>query len=306
MMGSYKLVFCALLAGCGASAGTGLTASPPLSALSQTDARQTASHEYIFTCQNGTVSDCLVYDKRGELVRTLTTDVESPLGVAAGKDGLLYVANAFADNILVYSPGGSSLLHQLDNGGNVPIDVAVFNDALAVSNEHVLTFFKRGAMKPTRTLHDPNVLQGGGVAFDPSGDCYWEFATNTNASQVDEFVGCKGKPQIVPISPGSPFGMAFDANGNLYYTTFSSAVNGVYRCRGTSSCQQLREKFIAPEYINFSSDFRDLWINDPGNISGGTAIYEVDVASGKVIEKITYGLTFDNPPTGVAAAPGPF
>jgi hypothetical protein len=300
------LLCCAVQAGCGGIAANASTASPPLNPAAPAGVRPALDHRFVFTCQNGTVFDCLVYTNHGKLLRTLTADVESPLGVVAGKDGLLYVANEFADDILVYSIGGRTLLHELDDGGNVPIDVAVFSDALAVSNQHVLTYFRPGAAKPTRTLHDPNVLQGGGVAFDPNGNCYWSFATNANTSQVDEFVGCKGKPHVIPISPGLPFGMAFDANGNLYYTTYSSGTPGLYRCSGTSACRKLIENFVDPEYINFSGDFKVLWVSDPGNASSGSALYEIDAVSGEVRATITAGLTFYNPPSGVAAAPGPF
>lgn len=306
LKGTLRASLCVVLAGCGGAAVMGSNVSPPLSAPPQAHARQAASRTFVFTCQNGTLFDCLVYSGRGKLQRTLTADVDSPLGVVAGKDGLLYVANDFASNVLVYSAGGRSLLRELQNGGNAPIDVAVFNDALAVSNEHVLTYFRSGATQPSRTLRDPNVLQGGGVAFDPRGNCYWNFATNANTSQIDEFRGCKGKPHVVPVGPGLPFGMAFDGSGNLYYTSFSSGgANGVYRCTGTSSCRQLHANFTDPQYLNFSSDFRDLWVSDPGNVTSGAAVFELDVASGKIIETITAGLTFYNPPTGVAAAPGP-
>ena len=299
----FAPIACAALAGCGAS---GAALSPPGGTTQQADVVPARLGSFVFTCQNGTVFDCLVYTDRGRLLRTLTTDVDSPLGVAAGQDGLLYVANNFADNVLVYSGGAHSLLRELDDGGNAPIDVAVFHDELAVSNQHTMTVFRPGATKPTRTLHDPDVLQGSGAAFDEAGNCYWSFSSQTSGAQVDEFVGCKGKPKALNITPGSPYGIAFDQNGNLYYTSFSSDADGVYRCAGTTSCRLIYGQFIDPQYLNFSRDFNDLWINDPGNDSLGSAIYEVDVATGKVVEKITSGLSFFNPPSGVAGAPGPF
>jgi len=299
-------IVCAALAGCGGAEGAPSALSPPLNDAAAASAVPARLQSFVFSCQNGTVFDCLVYTDRGKLLRTLKTDVESPLGVAAGKDGLLYVANEFGDNVLVYSSGGHSLLRELSNGGNVPIDVAVFNDELAVSNQHAMTIFRPGAMEPTRTLYDPNVLQGSGAAFDAKGNCYWSLVTQTSGTQVDEFIGCKGKPKTLSITPGSPFGIAFDESGNLYYTSFSSQEDGVYRCSGATSCRLIYGQFIDPEYLNFSHGFTDLWINDPGDESSGSAIYEVDVATGKVLEKIISGLSFFNPPTGVAAAPGPF
>jgi len=304
--GSLGVVaFAGLLSACGAPAAMPATLSPAAGDTAMRSVPAARSREFVFTCQNGTVFDCLIYTEHGKLLRTLTTGVESPLGVAAGRDGLLYVANEFADNVLVYSVGGRSLLHELDNGGNAPIDVAVFHDEVAVANEHNVTVFKPGATKPTRTLNDPNVLQGSGVAFDAKGNCYWSMSTETSTVQVDEFVGCKGSPTVLNVRPGSPYGIAFDSSGNLYYASYSSSADGVYRCSGTSACKLVYTQFVDPEYLNFSGDFKDLWLNDPGS-SNGSAIDEVDVKTGKTIETITNGLSFFNPPSGVAVAPGPF
>lgn len=300
------LICSAAITGCGSSGATLTPLSPSSTVVRPQGAQAKAPRAVVFTCQNGSVFDCLVYDKRGGLRRTLTDDVESPLGVAADKDGLLYVANEFADDVLVYSPGARSLLQQLDNGGNVPIDVAVFHGTIAVANQHSVTFFRRGATKPTRTMTDRSVLQGSGIAFDASGNCYWSFSTGKPTTQVDEFVGCRGKPHALIIGAGSPFGMAFDGGGNLYYTSYSSQEPGVYRCSGASSCKLIYSQFIDPQYLNFSSDFKNLWISDPGTVSAGTAIYEVSVATGKTIATITASLSGFNPPSGVAVAPGPF
>ena len=225
-----------------------------------------------------------------------------PQGVAAGSDGLLYVANEGAGDVLIYAPGGRTLLRTLDNGGNVPLDVAVFAQTVAASNLHNVTVFTSGATKPSRTLKDPNVFQGSGVAFDPSGNCFWSFTNEQLHPQVDEFAACKGKPAVVPIAQGSPTGLAFDGQGNLWYTSGSTQNPGVYRCKGTSQCGIVYDEFQDPVYLNFSHDFRHLWVDDPGS----AALYEIDTATGNVVQEITAGLSFDNTPSGVAAAPGPF
>ena len=290
-------------------AGCGNRETAPLGALPaqvRTENLPDAQRSYAFTCQNGSVFDCLVYTAGGKLLRTRKHDVESPLGVAAGSDGRLYVANEFGSDVLVYSSGGRKLSAVLSNGGNVPIDVAVFHGEVAVSNQHVMTFFSSGATAPTRTLRAPSVLQGTGAAFDPSGNCYWSYYNEVPKLELVEFVGCKGKARVRSVSPGGPYGIAFDGSGNLYYSVFAeSRNNGVYRCSGLSSCSLFFEA-AAPEYLNFSQNFQDLWISVPGGGSPGNALYEIDVASGKVVQEITAGLTPSNPPTGVAAAPGPF
>jgi len=290
-----------VVAGCGTAVRTGALPAARLAVSGDTRKTPAAAHGFVFTCHNGTSYECPVYDAAGRLLRTKKKALVDPQGVAAGSDGLLYVANEGAKNILVYGAGARTLLRSLDDGGNVPVDVAVFGQTVAASNLHSVTVFRSGATQPSRTLKDAEAFQGSGVAFDPSGNCYWSFTNEQLDAQIDEFVHCKGEPIVVPITEGAPTGLAFDASGNLWYTSVSTQKPGVYRCNGTRRCGIVYSQFENPVYINFSHDFRDLWVDDPGSV----ALYEIDVASGAVVQKITGGLTFDNPPSGVAAAPGP-
>ena len=141
--------------------------------------------------------------------------------------------------------------------------------------------------------------------FDLKGNCYWSLITKSSGAQVDEFKGCKGKRQRLKLGTGSPYGLAFDADGNLWYTSYLSAANGVYKCSGVNSCARVFSSFINPQYINFAGDFKSIWVSDVGNYQYGAALYQIDLSNGKVLKKITNGLSFFNPPTGIAAGPGP-
>lgn len=300
MKGLVALSLMVILGGCASAVSTGtVPSSQP--AVSAHRGEKPAMHEIVFTCHNATSYECPVYNDAGGLLRTKKKALVDPQGVAAGSDGLLYVANEAAKNILVYSAGAKSLLRALDDGGNVPIDVAVFGETVAASNLHNVTVFSSGATTPSRTLKDANQFQGSGVAFDPSGNCYWSFTNEELHTQVDEFAHCKGAPVVVPVTAGSPTGLAFDGSGNLWYTSGSTQTPGVYRCKGTTQCGIVYNEFQDPVYINFSHDFHELWVDDPGS----AALYEIDVATGNVVQEITTGLSFDNTPAGVAAAPGP-
>jgi len=291
-----------LVAGCGAQQLTPANA-PPAAPITP-DAKGGA---YAYTCQSGSSHvDCLVY-QGSKPVRTLTKGLKKPLGVAAGKDGLFYVADESAKDIFVYSAGGAKLVSTLSDGSNAPVDVAVYNDEVAASNKNTLTFFAKGASKPTLTLKDKTAVQGSGAAFDSAGNCYWSFSTKSGAS-VDEFKGCKGKPVNLKIAPGTPYGMAFDGNENLYYTSYNGSGKGIYACSGVKSCALAFTTltFIDPQYLNFSSNFTDVWIDDTGDYQCYcTGLYEIDVKTGKEVGKILSGLSFFNPPSGVAAGPGP-
>jgi len=297
---------CALtIAGCNAG-GVAPTFAPngALSATASQAASPDATTAYAYTCQNIGGADCLVF-KGTKLYKTITSGLQSPVGVAAGKDGHFYVSDQSAKGIVVFSAGGKSLVGTIDDGGNVPVDVAVSGCALAVANQHSMTYFASGASKPTRTLKDSDQSKGTGAAFDLKGNCYWALVTKSSGAQVDEFKGCKGKRQRLKLGTGSPYGLAFDADGNLWYTSYLSAANGVYKCSGVNSCARVFSSFINPQYINFAGDFKSIWVSDVGNYQYGAALYQIDLSNGKVLKKITNGLSFFNPPTGIAAGPGP-
>jgi hypothetical protein len=307
---SFALVFglgasALLIAGCSAQQLT--PANVPPAAAITSNAKGAAS--YAYTCQSPTSSnvDCLVY-QGSKTVRTLTKGLKRPLGVAAGKDGLFYIADETAKDIFVYSAGGAKLVGTLSDGSNGPVDVAVYNDEVIASNKNTLTFFAKGATKPTLTLKDATAVQGSGAAFDSAGNCYWSFKTKSTAS-VDEFKGCKGKPVSLKIAPGTPYGIAFDGSGNLYYTSYNAADRGIYACSGVKSCALAFPKiktFVNPQYLTFSSDFSDLWIDDPGDYQCYCAgLYGIDVNTRKQVGKIQAGMTFFDPPSGVAIGPGP-
>lgn len=292
-----------VLAGCGAQLapagtrdfGSAATASPT----------KKGKAAYAYTCQGSpSLTDCLVYEA-GKLVRKVTKDLTVPAGVVAGKSGTLYVADGGAKDILEFSAGAEKLTATISDGRNVPADVAVYGDELAVSNATTMTFFAKGAKSPTRTLKDSKAKKGTGAAFDTSENCYWAFVNTSSKAQVDEFKACTGSPHALTITAGAPYGIAFDGRNNLYYTSYESAANGVYVCSGTSSCTLTYKGFIAPQYLNFTSGFKDVWVDDTGNYQCYcTGLYEIDVSTGKTIGTITNGLSNFDPPTGVAAGPG--
>ncbi|HEX4013295.1 MAG TPA: hypothetical protein VHX17_05310 [Candidatus Cybelea sp.] len=289
----------ACLAACGAPGAS--PSSIPFAAPSA--GLRDAKSGTVYTCQSQSQLRCLVYQK-GKIKKTLSSGLKKPMGIVAGADGLVYIADENAKAILVYSAGLTKKMQTLDDGGNAPVDVAVYKDEVLAANAKNATFFKKGASKPAATLVASGISKTTGVAFDPSGNCYASFATKSGA-EVDEFKACKGKAQDLKISPGAPYGIAFDGSGNLYYATFSASTNGVYACSGVKSCKQVFNGFHIPQYVNFGPDFSDLWVTDLGTYSPGVAyLYEFDVANGKQLAVITDGLSFFAPPTGVAPGPG--
>ena len=221
---------------------------------------------------------------------------DGPHGLVGGADGRLYVADA-SETVLVYAAGGKSLLTTISDAPNVPQDVATYDDELAVANATSLTFFAKGATKPTRTLKDRGMTQGNGVAFDTAGNCYMSVSTPAGA-RVNAFRGCNGKPRELKISGVRPYGLAFDAKNNLYFTSYGGSGLGVYKCARTSKCALLSGQLIEPQYLNFTKDYADLWVDDTGNYQSGASLDEIDATTGKVVAKIVAGISFFDPPDG--------
>jgi sugar lactone lactonase YvrE len=226
---------CIVLLGCAASvacAATGGTVprtpyspdvagfgAPSLAPFVAAAVHRDRAARYVYTCQNGTLFQCLVYDLHGKVVNTIGDGIESPIGIATDVAGNVYVANEFADDVTEYAPGGSGLIATLDNAGNVPIDVVASDGVVAVANLNSVTVFVGGATEPTRTLVIPNVLQASGVAFDSKGNCYVAFVKDTTGTAIDEYDGCNGAANQFDVKSGTPYNIAFDRSDNLYLPT---------------------------------------------------------------------------------------
>ena len=188
----------ACLAACGAPGLSPMTA-PGVATLDSL-APNAKAGTYLYTCQAMSLVDCLVY-QNNKVTQTLKKGFKKPAGVVAGADGLLYIADENAKTILVYSAGAKKLMRTLNNGGNAPLDVAVYKDEVIAANQKNLTFFKKGATKPSATLKDSRMTQGTGVAFDPSGNCYLAFDTSGSGARVTSSKAARVKAKISISAP---------------------------------------------------------------------------------------------------------
>jgi hypothetical protein len=264
--------------------------------------RPARTKSYVYTCQNGTLFQCLVYDLHGKVVNTISTGIESPLGIATDVAGNVYIANNFADNVPEYGPGGSPLIATLDDSGNGPVDVAVSNGVVAVANQTNVTVYVDGATEPTRTLAIPNVLEASGMAFDSKGNCYVAFVKDTLGTAIDEYAGCAGSATELEVNSGTPYNIAFDRSDNLYFSDMGPDTQGVYVCKGVLKCQVRYRQFGGIYDLTFDSKFKTLYVST----TDGSAdeIAGIDLATGQVVRTFTKGLSSANPPLGVAIGPG--
>lgn len=148
------------------------------------------------------------------------------------------------------------------------------------------------------------MLQASAIAFDSKGNCYVAFVRDTLGSAIDSYNKCRGDAREHDITMGTPYGIAFDGNDNLYFTDLGPDTEGVYRCTGLDSCKLLYPQLTGSFYLNFSANFMHLFVSSEGG-SRNSSVSEIDIASGKTVRIFTKGLDPSNPPMGVAAGPGP-
>jgi hypothetical protein len=289
-----------LLAAC---SGKGGVAAPGPLPVTQDTAQQVQRHgatAYVYGCT--AFPKCFVFDGSGKLVRTVSTGFQMPGGLATDPQGNLYLADEFAEEIAVYAPGMTQRVQTLSTGSDAPLDVAVHDGWIATSDLHALSVFAPGSNVPAR-LTDHDVFQGGSVAFDSHGNCYWSLTLDRSGDpqRIDEFVGCGGAAVTITV-PGRPGSLAFDGSDNLYYANDSLDANaGIYRCAGTANCTSAFAKGRDPLFLRFDARWKSIYTDDVR----GHGISKIDIASGKIVETFVHGFTQYLNALGLAVGPGP-
>lgn len=163
------------LAGCSGStsaltppvAQASVTRSVPSATASdvQVDAKGKKKAELLFVSDNEN-SKILVFDvtkkKNPPVVRTITSGISSPNGIATDESGNLYVANSYSGTITVYAPNSSTPKTTISSGLSDPFDVKV--DAagnIFVANDPIyggtsyINEYPSGSSSPSKTWYAP-------------------------------------------------------------------------------------------------------------------------------------------------------
>jgi hypothetical protein len=180
-----------------------------------------------FTPGSGTVNS---YDAEGNLVGSLT-GLYAPFGVSVDKYGSVYVANTFAQQVLIYKKGATAPTLTLDDAGFLPWSIAI-NEAdgsVAVGNlcqgdpvnfctgNGNTLIYKKGATKPTATF--VGVGRQYSIAYDATGRLWADgFLSYTiGPPVVGYYVNHGAAFHVLPVTPGLSGGgtVGFDKMGNL-------------------------------------------------------------------------------------------
>jgi len=266
----------------------------------------------IIVCFKAPVS-CVAFATDGSVQNVLTSGLSSPQGVAADRDGNVYIADAGNAEIFEYGPQLKTLIKTYTDPGERPVDVAVDSAAqlLVVSNGYIpsVSVYASGSTSPTAVLTDPNApdLAGIGIALDGHDNCFWSLG-QSNDYKIDEFAGCSGEPTKVYATKRMLGGLAFDEANNLYFVERRGFIKRggygphgeIFWCIGTTQCAA-RYKGRAGA-INFDQRWKFLWTVTPeDDFNGLQALAYWSGKKGGGFE-INFGY---GTPTGVAHVPGP-
>ncbi len=188
-----------------------------------------------------------IYNARGIRVRTITTAIYGPAGVAVDANGKIYVANEFGGGhgrhrgphgtVTTYTREGQQTTPSIVTGLDFPTGVAVdANGKIYVVNNgnNTLTTYLPDGTQTSPTI--TGLVAPTGVAVDGNGTIY---VTNTDDNTLTTYLP-DGTPATLTITEGldAPTGVAVDANDKIFVANFGNYDTGsvtTYNADGTKT-----------------------------------------------------------------------
>jgi hypothetical protein len=183
-----------------------------------------ASVVYVVAATQG--SSIQIYDRahlRGGPCGSIT-GLASPQGLFVDGHSNLWVTDANQKNVYEFVPGGKTPAMTLNDPNGVPAGVVVDEKSGTVYVVDYQNFlyptqlaevYAKGSTTPTGALSDPNARNGGSDAIDNQGNVYVTFMTQSNAAQVDEWLGGKGNSKNLGLKLISAGAIVTTSTGTL-------------------------------------------------------------------------------------------
>ena len=284
------------------AAGCSLRSTPvasPASALSRSPQSSHAdSHASILPKLYAvlTRTGVLVYKQAGtnqQPIKTLLTGYQ-PEGVSVAANGDLYVTNYTGANVSVFKRGGSKPYKTLKDMGWVPNNAVVDSDGTTYVCNYEnsspnppgdIAVYAPGATSPTSTL--PTPVSGDWVltcALDANHNLFVGYSNlNTGGSNVAEYVGGTGSPQLLNLNLSFPGQMEFDSKGDLVVADEAQAKLLTFKLPGTNPIRTIASPAGAPLVgMTFNATWSHVYLAD--YTSGD--IYEMTYPKGTLIDTI--------------------
>ncbi|MCC7200114.1 MAG: NHL repeat-containing protein [Gammaproteobacteria bacterium] len=176
----------------------------------------------------------VVYDAAGRRTGQLGTGdgeaaaLKDPVGIGAGPDGTLYIADRGNQRIAIFSDNGrfkTALAVHVDGQPTSPVDVAVGRDGrlyITCSNHRVMVMDPSGGVRASwggRGTGDGEFQYPATVAIDQDGSVFVVDVINARIQKFDSegrFLLAFGKLGATPGSLYRPKGIALAADGRLF------------------------------------------------------------------------------------------
>jgi hypothetical protein len=129
----------------------------------------------IFASDQSNVVDIFLQGKGNAQIGQIVGDLDGPYGLAADRDGNVYIPNSNGATVVVFKPPYTKWPKlTLDDAGKIPVDVAVSAPGLvAVANSNAsINFYKKNSTEPCATVSDTSFGTITHDTFDDKGTLY--------------------------------------------------------------------------------------------------------------------------------------
>ena len=222
-----------------------LTAAARAESLYVVDQARNAVH--LYNEQNGGFVDA------GDFA---TFGLDSPVAIAVGADGSVYVANSGSNTVHKFDTRGNDLGAIIAANLDGPTAIAI-NGAgqLAVANSGSNTVWFNGIV-----LSD-GINAPSGLAFDAQGNLY---IANRGDNTIRKYNGATDLGVFAAFGLNAPTGLAIDANGNVYAANYDDNTVRKFSAAGTDMGGVFFNNLDAPIALAYSGSV-GLAVSNQGN-----------------------------------------
>lgn len=213
-------------------------------------------------------------------IRTITTGLNQPEGIAVDSAGTLYAANTQGNNVTEYRAGQGTPFRTISSGIQDPEAIAVdANGTVYVGNRNLgaqevyVNVYQKGSLTPNLTITFPkhNIPHLSGIAVDSAFNLY--VLTVLDAPAVTKFPPGSTQGTDLALQGLGTFadGLAIDGAGNLYISVGTGAIN-VYAAGATQPKRTITNGLTAPGLFTVTAAGALYVPNQSQQINGGTVL----------------------------------
>jgi hypothetical protein len=257
-----------------------------------------AGEAVIYVSSQGSADNVQIYARKGKNQQPITTltGFTSPRGIFVDSKRNLWVADNVADYVYGFNPGSTTPDYYRDDAHAAPWTVVVSrNGTVYAGNQQpeyggLFTVFDPGSDNPSS--HIPatrTMLYVIGSTIDSQGDVFATYCCPTaSAIGVLEIPAGTSTPKDLGIAlEGGAYGIQIMKSGDMLIADFDTGIEAFHS--GSTSPYLTIPPISGSAYIEMAlaDNQRSVYIADAGN----GCVWQIAIPSGKVLNKITSGLT---------------